>query len=113
MENWKPNPELPELCQQLIEDLRAPHLGNQEVATRIQRHPLIADEVIRKANSVQFSLGSEIREITHAISMLGRTRMVALLREISRIDSAHETPKPKAPKFTAPQREPNVENKAG
>ncbi len=90
---------LSEVCQTLITDLQSPHLENREIAIKIEQHPLIVDEVIRSVNSVRYSLSFEIRSIAHAISILGRTRLVSLLHEVSRTDAEHVGPK--APKFAS------------
>ena len=92
-----PKSSLSGICQTIISHLKAPELGNLEIASEIQQHPQIANEVIRSINSVRYSLDFEIQSVAHAISMMGRTQLQSLLETISRTDESHKTVG--APKF--------------
>ena len=89
--NQDPKEELRELLGQyelptfsssmvdLLRLLRDPEIPMAEVASRVEMDPGLTVRILRLINSAGFGLMTEVSNLQHAVSLLGRSRLESLV----------------------------------
>ncbi len=72
-------PSFPVVVAQALQKLRDPDASLMQVADRIAADPAVSAQLLRVTNSAAFSLRHRIESVEHAVSLLGRTEVEALL----------------------------------
>jgi putative nucleotidyltransferase with HDIG domain len=75
-------PPLPRATLNLVPLLSSPRTNARDIAKVVQSDPLLAGKILRRVNSVFYSLGSKVDSIQHAVALLGFDSIRAIsLRE--------------------------------
>lgn len=75
-------PPLPRATLNLVPLLSSPRTNARDIAKVVQSDPLLAGKILRRVNSVFYSLGSKVDSIQHAVVLLGFDSIRAIsLRE--------------------------------
>jgi len=80
-------PSLPSLTCQIIESCANGHHGYQETAELISHDPILTARILTLVNSPSLALPTKIRDLGHAISLLGRAQVRNLALSISLFDT--------------------------
>ncbi len=72
-------PSFPLVVTVALQKLRDPESSLSEVAERLAADPGVSAHLLRVTNSAAFSLRREIQSVHHAVSLLGRNEVEALL----------------------------------
>jgi putative nucleotidyltransferase with HDIG domain len=76
-------PTLSTSAMRCLEQLRVTNVSASQLADTLARDPLLASQVIRRANSVLVGGGARVRTLEFAIGRLGALQLRALLMELS------------------------------
>ncbi len=76
-------PSFPVPVMNALGMLRNPESMLEEISMHIEMDPGIHVRVLKAVNSAAFGLSSEVRNISHAITLLGRSRLESLLLSVA------------------------------
>lgn len=76
-------PSFSEVVMNTLNLLRDPDSSVQEISKQVESDPGLHVKVLRTVNSVAFGLASKVQNINHAISLLGNTRLEALVLSLA------------------------------
>lgn len=52
-----------------------------KVANEMQKHEIVAEQLLKRVNSVEFSLEHSVDDVQHAVAMLGQNKTIEFLKE--------------------------------
>ncbi len=80
-------PALPSLASRIIEVSFDDHCNYREMAVLIRQDPVLSARILTLVNSPSLALTSRIRDLSHAISILGRKQVRNLALSVSLFDT--------------------------
>lgn len=80
-------PSFPTAVLQVLSMLRDPEVPLSKIGERLYMDPGMSVRVLRTANSAAFGLRRRVTHVNHAISLLGRSRLEAMILTIAVKDS--------------------------
>lgn len=81
--------ELSQQCEELLKLIQTPDADLRDVAGYVSDHPLLADAFIRQANSPLHATGHRVRNVHHAVSLLGINRIRTFAARFATGDPAY------------------------
>jgi len=72
-------PQIPEVIKILIEQVNNPDIDLKDIASNVEKEPLIAIKVLRVVNSAYFGLPKKIDSINDAVVLLGMYKLRTLV----------------------------------
>ncbi len=76
-------PSFPSAVMEVLGLLRDPHSDIAEIEHKIERDPGLSVRVLRTVNSAAFGLKKRVGHVGHAVSLLGRSRLEALVLSVA------------------------------
>ena len=76
-------PSFPVVVTEAMRQLRDPELSLSDIATGLMRDPKVTVRILNLANSPAYSLRHPVRNVQHAVSLLGRSEVEALLLSVA------------------------------
>ena len=76
-------PSFPSAIMEVLATLRNPDSTPEELMRKVECDPGLTVKVLRTVNSAAFGLSSKIEHIGHAVSLLGRARLEAVVLSIA------------------------------
>lgn len=76
-------PSFPVVVSEAMRQLRDPEQSLHEIATGLMRDPKVTVRILNLANSPAYSLRHPVRNVQHAVSLLGRSEVEALLLSVA------------------------------
>lgn len=76
-------PSFPVVVTEAMRQLRDPDQSLSEIATGLMRDPKVTVRILNLANSPAYSLRHPVRNVQHAVSLLGRSEVEALLLSVA------------------------------
>ncbi len=84
----------PDVAEQLVELLESDAHTNR-IIEQIKQNPALAEAIISEANSAEYALAHQICGVEHAITMLGRRRVLAAVQRTRQLNkNALKSPAP-------------------
>ncbi len=80
-------PPLPSLASRIIESCFDDHANYQEMAGLIKQDPILTARILALVNSPSLALPSQIKDLSHAISIIGRKQIRNLALSVSIFDT--------------------------
>ena len=86
-------PSFPVVVAEAMRQLRDPDQSLSDIATGLQRDPKVTVRILNLANSPAYSLRHPVRNVQHAVSLLGRSEVEALLLSVAVRGALPKTPR--------------------
>ena len=80
-------PSFPEAVMQVMNLLRQPESSTREITSLLEMDPGMHARVLKTVNSASFGIATEVTSVQHAIGLLGRSRLEAIIVSIAVLSS--------------------------
>jgi HD-like signal output (HDOD) protein len=76
-------PSFPEAVMQVMSLLRQPESSTREIISLLEMDPGMHAKVLKTVNSASFGIATEVTSVQHAVGLLGRSRLEAIVVAIA------------------------------